>query len=177
MGKPKLPSGQIRSQVRKFQEMKEKRNHKGGRKPLPDEEKRKNLVATKLTDIEFQVLVAKIGAFKMTMYEYLQKAINDSIITAKQYEDFVKIVDQFSISHIMRLCVIQSVVYTRLTPEEVAIYKDLNMNLRNYGRNIRGIAIEATMRCGGSTNYVAAVEKELEWLKSVKKKIQEQLML
>ena len=177
MGKPKLPSGQICSQVRKFLEMKEKKDRKGGRTPLPDEEKRKNLVATKLTDIELEVARAKAEAFKMTVYELLKEALNRCVISVKQYDEFVKIVDRFSLSHLMRLCIIRSVVYPRLTAEELAVYKDLNMNLRNYGRNLRGVAIEATKQCGGSTDYVAAVEKELEWLRAAKRKVQEQLML
>lgn len=111
MGKPKLPSGQICSQVRKFLEMKEKRDHKGGRTPLTDEEKRKNLVATKLTDIELEVARAKAEAFKMTVYELLKEALNRCVISVKQYDEFIKIVDRFSLSHLMRLCIIRSVVY------------------------------------------------------------------
>lgn len=49
--------------------MKEKGDNKGGRTPLPDEEKRKNFVATKLTDIELEVARAKAEAFKMTVYD------------------------------------------------------------------------------------------------------------
>ena len=61
--------------------MKEKRDQKGGRKPLPDEEKRKHLVATKLTDIELEVARAKAEAFKMTVYELLKEALNRCVIS------------------------------------------------------------------------------------------------
>ena len=107
--------------------MKEKRDRKGGRTPLPDEEKRKNLVATKLTDIELEVARAKAEAFKMTVYELLKEALNRCVISVKQYDEFVKIVDRFSLSHLMRLCIIRSVVYPRLTAEELAVYKDLTV--------------------------------------------------
>lgn len=69
--------------------MKEKRDHKGGRKPLPDEEKRKNLVATKLTDIELEVAKAKSEELKMTVYEFLKEALNRCVISVKQYDEFV----------------------------------------------------------------------------------------
>ena len=157
--------------------MKEKGDNKGGRTPLPDEEKRKNLVATKLTDIELEVARAKAEELKMTVYEFLKVALNACAITMKQYEEFVKIVDRFSLSHLMRLCIIRSVVHPRLTAEELAVYKDLNMNLRNYGRNLRGVAIEAARQCEGSTDYVAAVEKELEWLRAAKRKMETLMML
>ena len=75
--------------------MKEKGDNKGGRTPLPDEEKRKNLVATKLTDIELEVARAKAEELKMTVYEFLKVALNACVITMKQYEEFVKIVDRF----------------------------------------------------------------------------------
>ena len=172
-----LPSGQIRSQVRKSLEMKRKSINPGGRKPLPEEERRNHTVGTKVNDIELEILKAKTSSFKMTIYGFLRQALSECRISAKQYEEFVKVVDEFSLSHLMRLCIIRSVVHPRLTPEELAVYKNLNTNLRNYGRNLRGVAIEATKQCEGNTDYVAAVEKELEWLKAAKRKIQEQLML
>ena len=104
--------------------MKEKGDNKGGRTPLPDEEKRKNLVATKLTDIELEVARAKAEELKMTVYEFLKVALNACVITMKQYEEFVKMVVRFSLSHLMRLCIIRSVVHPRLTAEELAVYKD-----------------------------------------------------
>ena len=69
--------------------MKEKRYHKGGRTPLPDEEKRKNLVATKLTDIELEVARAKAEAFKMTVYELLKETLNRCVMSVTQYDEFI----------------------------------------------------------------------------------------
>ena len=112
---------------------------KGGRTPLPDNQKRKYSIGTKVNEVEYQILTAKKDEFKLTIYDYLRKALEECTITVKSYDEFVKIVDNFSISHLMRMCVIQSYVMPRVSPEELAAYKDLTMNLRNHGRNIRDI--------------------------------------
>ena len=50
---------------------------KGGRTPLPEKEKRKHCVGTKLNDMELQILEAKIQEYKMSMYEYLRRALTE----------------------------------------------------------------------------------------------------
>lgn len=151
---------------------------KGGRTPLPEREKRKHCVGTKLNDIELQILEAKIQEYKMSLYEYLRKALNECKISEKDYKTFLKVVDEFSISHVMRLCVIQSVVYPRVTVEEIKTYKDLSMQVRNYGVNIRPIAIKATLQSdeyAGYTDYVAIMERELEHIRDLVKTFQNKL--
>ena len=151
---------------------------KGGRTPLPDREKRKHCVGTKLNDMELQILEAKIQEYKMSMYEYLRRALNECKISEKDYKTFLKTVDEFSISHVMRLCIIQSVVYPRVTVEEIKTYKDLSMQVRNYGVNIRPIAIKATMQSDDYTDYtdyVAIMERELEHIRNLVKTFQNKL--
>ena len=80
---------------------------KGGRTPLPEKEKRKHCVGTKLNDMELQILEAKIQEYKMSMYEYLRRALTECKISEKDYKKFLNVVDEFSISHVMRLCIIQ----------------------------------------------------------------------
>ena len=150
---------------------------KGGRTPLPDNQKRKYSIGTKVNEVEYQILTAKKDEFKLTIYDYLRKALEECTITVKSYDEFVKIVDNFSISHLMRMCVIQSHVMPRVSPEELAAYKDLTMNLRNHGRNIREIAIQANMQSGGKIDYVQVMLDELQWLHNLKKDFQDRLTL
>ena len=150
---------------------------KGGRNPLPDNEKRKYSIGTKVNEVEYQILTAKKDKFKMTIYDYLRKALDECIISVKSYDEFVKIVDDFSMSHLMRRCIINSYVLPRVTPEELAAYKDLTMNLRNHGRNIREIAIQANMQSGGKIDYVQVMQDELQWLHNLKKDFQDRLTL
>ena len=150
---------------------------KGGRTPLPDNQKRKYSIGTKVNEVEYQILTAKKDEFKLTIYDYLRKALEECTITVKSYDEFVKIVDNFSISHLMRMCVIQSYVMPRVSPEELAAYKDLTMNLRNHGRNIRKIAIQANMQSGGKIDYVQVMQDELQWLHNLKKDFQDSLTL
>lgn len=150
---------------------------KGGRTPLPDNQKRKYSIGTKVNEVEYQILTAKKDEFKLTIYDYLRKALEECTITVKSYDEFVKIVDNFSISHLMRMCVIQSYVMPRVSPEELAAYKDLTMNLRNHGRNIREIAIQANMQSGGKIDYVQVMQDELQWLHNLKKDFQDRLTL
>ena len=150
---------------------------KGGRTPLPDNQKRKYSIGTKVNEVEYQILTAKKDEFKLTIYDYLRKALEECTITVKSYDEFVKIVDNFSISHLMRMCVIQSHVMPRVSPEELAAYKDLTMNLRNHGRNIREIAIQANMQSGGKIDYVQVMQDELQWLHNLKKDFQDRLTL
>ncbi len=155
--------------------MEEHKKNKGGRTPLPEKEKRKHCVGTKLNDIELQILEAKIQDYKMSMYEYLRRALNECKISEKDYNAFLKIVDEFSISHVMRLCIIQSVVYPRVTLDELKTYKELSMQLRNYGVNIRPIAIKATTQSDNYTDYEEIMERELQHIRDLAKIYQNKL--
>ena len=148
---------------------------KGGRTPLPEKEKRKHCVGTKLNDMELQILEAKIQEYKMSMYEYLRRALNECKITEKDYKKFLKVVDEFSISHVMRLCIIQSVVYPRVTTEELKTYKELSMQLRNYGVNIRTIAIKAITQSDDFIDYVEIMDRELQHIRELVKIFQDKL--
>ena len=148
---------------------------KGGRTPLPEKEKRKHCVGTKLNDTELQILEAKIQEYKMSMYEYLRRALTECKISEKDYKKFLNVVDEFSISHVMRLCIIQSVVYPRVTTEELKTYKELSMQLRNYGVNIRTIAIKANTQSYDYIDYVEAMDRELQHIRELVKIFQEKL--
>ena len=148
---------------------------KGGRTPLPEREKRKHCVGTKLNDMELQILEAKIQEYKMSMYEYLRRALNECKISEKDYKKFLKVVDEFSISHVMRLCIIQSVVYPRVTVDELKTYKELSMQLRNYGVNIRTIAIKANTQSDACIDYVEIMDRELQHIRELVKIFQDKL--
>ena len=155
--------------------MEEYKKNKGGRTPLPEKEKRKHCVGTKLNDIELQILEAKIQEYKMSLYEYLRRALNECKISEKDYKTFLKVVDEFSISHVMRLCVIQSVVYPRVTVDELKTYKELSMQIRNYGVNIRQIAIKAITQSDDFIDYVEIMERELQHIRGLAKIYQNKL--
>lgn len=155
--------------------MEGKNKKKGGRAPLPEKEKRKYCVGTKLNDMELQILEAKIQEYKMSMYEYLRRALTECKISEKDYKKFLNVVDEFSISHVMRLCVIQSVVYPRVTTEELKTYKELSMQLRNYGINIRPIAIKTITQSDACIDYVEIMERELKHIRDLVKIFQEKL--
>ena len=155
--------------------MERNNKNKGGRTPLPEKEKRKHCVGTKLNDMELQILEAKIQEYKMSMYEYLRRALNECKISEKDYKKFLKVVDEFSISHVMRLCIIQSVVYPRVTTEELKTYKELSMQLRNYGVNIRTIAIKAITQSDDFIDYVEIMERELQHIRDLAKIYQNEL--
>ena len=155
--------------------MEGKNKKKGGRAPLPEKEKRKYCVGTKLNDMELQILEAKIQEYKMSMYEYLRRALTECKISEKDYKKFLKVVDEFSISHVMRLCIIQSVVYPRVSTEELKTYKELSMQLRNYGVNIRPIAIKANTQSDDCIDYVEAMERELQHIRELVKTFQDKL--
>ena len=155
--------------------MERNNKNKGGRTPLPEKEKRKHCVGTKLNDMELQILEAKIQEYKMSMYEYLRRALNECKISEKDYKKFLKVVDEFSISHVMRLCIIQSVVYPRVTTEELKTYKELSMQLRNYGVNIRTIAIKAITQSDDFIDYVEIMERELQHIRDLAKIYQNKL--
>ena len=155
--------------------MEEYKKNKGGRTPLPEKEKRKHCVGTKLNDIELQILEAKIQEYKMSLYEYLRRALNECKISEKDYKTFLKVVDEFSISHVMRLCVIQSVVYPRVTVDELKTYKELSMQIRNYGVNIRQIAIKAITQSDDFIDYVEIMERELQHIRGLAKIYQSKL--
>ena len=155
--------------------MEDKNKKKGGRTPLPVREKRKHCVGTKLNDMELQILEAKIQEYKMSIYEFLRRALNECKISEKDYKKVLNIVDEFSISHVMRLCVIQSVVYPRVTTEELKTYKELSMQLRNYGVNIRPIAIKAITQSDTYIDYVEIMERELQHIRELVKIFQEKL--
>ncbi len=155
--------------------MERNNKNKGGRTPLPEKEKRKHCVGTKLNDMELQILEAKIQEYKMSMYEYLRRALNECKISEKDYKKFLKVVDEFSISHVMRLCIIQSVVYPRVTTEELKTYKELSMQLRNYGVNIRTIAIKAITQSDDFIDYVEIMDRELQHIRELVKIFQDKL--
>jgi hypothetical protein len=125
--------------------------------------------------MELQILEAKIQEYKMSMYEYLRRALTECKISEKDYKKFLNVVDEFSISHVMRLCIIQSVVYPRVTTEELKTYKELSMQLRNYGVNIRTIAIKANTQSYDYIDYVEAMDRELQHIRELVKIFQEKL--
>ena len=47
--------------------------------------------------MELQILEAKIQEYKMSMYEYLRRALNECKISEKDYKKFLKVLDEFSI--------------------------------------------------------------------------------
>lgn len=155
--------------------MESSKKNKGGRPPLPKNEKRSHSIGTKVNDMEFKIINAKIEEFKMTIYEYLRKALIDCKISAKKYEECIKVVNEFSHSDLMRLCIIKSVVHPRITLEEITLYKELSTNLRNYGINIRPIAIQANMQTGNRIDYVQTMNEELNKIKELRIEFQNKL--
>lgn len=155
--------------------MESSKKNKGGRPPLPENEKRSHSIGTKVNDMEFKIINAKIEEFKMTIYEYLRKALIDCRISAKKYEECIKVVNEFSHSDLMRLCIIKSVVHPRITLEEIKLYKELSTNLRNYGINIRPIAIQANTQTGNCIDYVQTMNEELNKIKELRIEFQNKL--
>lgn len=142
----------------------------GGRKPLPDHKKRRHTVATKLNDMEYQIFKTKAKEASMTEYEYLKQALINGEISARSYDEVVEIINDPSDSSLMRLLIIKSTVQPRITKEEVDVLKDFSMNFRNYKRNIRELAIKATLQTDSQIDYVKVVNEELEWLSELKDK-------
>ena len=155
--------------------MESSKKNKGGRPTLPENEKRSHSIGTKVNDMEFKIINARLDEFKMSIYEYLRQALINCKITVKSYNKFLKVVEDFTHSDLLRLCMIQSVVHPRVTPEEVKTYKELSANLRNYGINIRPIAIQANMQTGTHIDYVQTMNEELNKIKELTKEYQNKL--
>ena len=62
-----------------------------------------------------------------------------------------------------------------MSTEELKTYKELSMQLRNYGVNIRPIAIKANTQSDDCIDYVEAMERELQHIRELVKTFQDKL--
>lgn len=104
----------------------QKRNRKkGGRRPLPQAEKKSETVSFHCDAMTKRMIQKKAEQSRLAMRDYLQQALESAEITPAKSKGYFSIVDRFTVSDLCNLVSVSAKVVSPLTKDEVKHLNDL----------------------------------------------------
>lgn len=138
--------------------------NRGGRPRVDGLWKRNVVVSTKLTRAECDILEAKAEKARLTLYEYLQRALNGALIGHHTYETMRANIQVLRMSSFVRMIIVESQVKEPMTVEQAEAIARMNdgMNhlyreLNAIGRNLNEVARKAN--AGFARDYAADLKR------------------
>lgn len=138
--------------------------NRGGRPKVSSIHKRKITVSTRLSEIEYGLLMKKTEQAELSVYEYLKRAVNSAVITHHDYQTMKANIDRLTDSGILRMIVLKSEVRTAMNADAMHAVNRMtdSMNrlrteLRNIGINLNAVAKKANV--GFARDYSSDMKK------------------
>lgn|SRR5574344_1417555 len=97
----------------------------GGRPTIPEDEKLSKIVSFRLDKSSQKLLNKKLEIAKISLSDFIRKALKNSDISKAKYDDFLKAKDKLTETDILKIISIKSEVVSALTPEETKNIKQL----------------------------------------------------
>ena len=152
----------------------EKRVNKGGRPPKPDYKKRSHTVTVRFSAAEYGIVQSRAKRANLEMTDYLRAAAATGEIDAGRARQLIMKLNVAPVSEFSRYAAMKAEVRKAVTPEELAIVKELSQELRNTGTNINAIARKANNDL--ARNYTKDLGQILAEFTAIKDKITQKLL-
>lgn len=152
----------------------EKCVNKGGRPPKPDYKKRSHPVMVRFSTAEYGIVQSHAKRANLEMTDYLRAAAATGELDAGRAGQLIKKLKVAPVSEFTRYAALKAEVRKAVTPEELAVVKELVQELRNIGPNINAIARKANN--GLARNYTQDLQQILADLAAIKDKTAQKLL-
>ena len=139
---------------------------KGGRPRLPEHRKRTHDVRVRLSEMEYGILRVKAAKAGREASEYVRKALLSADVAGARNPGRKFPSRRLSVSEFARLVVIDSQVTAAVTPEQMKLFKDYGVAVRNIGINLNGLAKK--VNSGQHVDYAEEIRKALDDLSRIK---------
>jgi len=139
---------------------------KGGRPRLPEHRKRTNDVRVRFNDMEYAIVKVKAATAGREVSDYAREALLSAKVAGHRNPEECLPPYRLSVGEFARIVIINSEVTAAVTPEQMKLFKDFGVEVRNIGINLNRLA--KTVNAGAPNDYAAEIRKALEDLHRIK---------
>ena len=147
---------------------------KGGRPRLPEHRKRTHDVRVRLSEMEYRILRVKAAKAGREASEYVRMALLSADVAGARNPGEKLPSRQLSTSEFARLVIIDSQVTATVTPEQLKLFKQFGVEVRNIGVNLNGLA--KRVNSGQHVDYAEEIRKALDGLSGIKDDFMKKLL-
>lgn len=148
--------------------------NKGGRPPKPEYKKRSHPVMVRFSAAEYGIVQQRAANANLELTDYLRTAACTGQLDGNKVVRLMAKLKVAPVSEFTRYAALKAEVRKAVTPEELAIVKELGQELRNIGTNINAIARKAIN--GLARNYTQDLQQILTDLTAIKDKTAQKLL-
>ena len=147
---------------------------KGGRPRLPEHRKRTNDVRVLFNDMEYAIVKVKAAKAGRAVSDYARKALLSAEVAGHKNPGKDLPSYRLSIGEFARILILKSEVTAAVTPEQIKLFKDFGVEVRNIGINLNRLA--KAVNQGAPNDYAAEIRKTLEDLTRIKDDFMKKLL-
>ena len=147
---------------------------KGGRPRLPEHRKRTNDVRVLFNDMEYAIVQVKAAKAGRAVSDYARKALLSAEVAGHKNPGKDLPSYRLSVGEFARILILKSEVTAAVTPEQIKLFKDFGVEVRNIGINLNRLA--KAVNQGAPNDYAAEIRKTLEDLTRIKDDFMKKLL-
>ncbi len=147
---------------------------KGGRPRLPEHRKRTNDVRVLFNDMEYAIVKVKAAMAGREVSDYARQALLSAEVAGHEKPGKDLPSYRLSVGEFARILILKSEVKATVTPEQMKLFKDFGVEVRNIGINLNRLA--KAVNAGVPNNYAAEIRKALEDLTRIKDDFMKKLL-
>ena len=147
---------------------------KGGRPRLPEHRKRTNDVRVRFNDMEYAIVKVKAATAGREVSDYAREALLSTKVAGHRNPEEGLPPYRLSVGEFARIVIINSEVTAAVTPEQMKLFKDFGVEVRNIGINLNRLA--KAVNAGDPKDYSAEIRKALEDLSRIKDDFMKKLL-
>ena len=147
---------------------------KGGRPSLPEHRKRTHDVRVLFNDMEYAIVKAKAVVAGREVSNYARQALLSAEVAGHENPGKDLPSSRLSVGEFARILILKSTVKAAVTPEQMTLFKDFGVEVRNIGINLNRLA--KAVNAGVPKDYAAEIRKALEDLSRIKDDFMKKLL-
>ena len=147
---------------------------KGGRPSLPEHRKRTHDVRVLFNDMEYAIVKAKAVVAGREVSDYARQALLSAEVAGHENPGKDLPSYRLSVGEFARILILKSTVTAAVTPEQMKLFKDFGVEVRNIGINLNRLA--KAVNAGDPKDYAAEIRKALEDLSRIKDDFMKKLL-
>ena len=147
---------------------------KGGRPRLPEHRKRTNDVRVLFNDMEYAIVKVKAAMAGREVSDHARQALLSAEVAGHKNPGKDLPSYRLSVSEFARILILKSEVTAAVTPEQIKLFKDFGVEVRNIGINLNRLV--KAVNQGEPKDYTAEIRKTLEDLTRIKDDFMKKLL-
>ena len=151
-----------------------KASAKGGRPSLPEHRKRTHDVRVLFNEMEYAIVKAKAVVAGREVSDYARQALLSAEVAGHENPGKDLPSSRLSVGEFARILILKSTVTAAVTPEQMKLFKDFGVEVRNIGINLNRLA--KAVNAGVPKDYAAEIRKALEGLSRIKDDFMKKLL-